>query len=32
MESPKDKWEVPWRVLVFEMIGTGLLLRGGFLS
>jgi len=29
MESPKDKWEVPWRVLVFEMIGTGMLLLGG---
>ena len=29
MESHKDKWEVPWRLLVFEMIGTGLLLVGG---
>jgi len=29
MESPKDKWEVPWRLLVSEMIGTGLLLLGG---
>jgi len=29
MESHKDQWEVPWRLLVFEMIGTGLLLLGG---
>ena len=29
MESHKDQWEVPWRLLVFEMIGTGMLLLGG---
>ena len=29
MGSRKDEWEVPWRLLVFEMIGTGLLLLGG---
>jgi hypothetical protein len=32
MESHKDQWEVPWRLLVFEMIGTGLLFLGVFLS
>src|SRR4030095_3348345 len=29
MQSDKDEWEVPWRLLVCEMIGTGLLLLGG---
>src|SRR5262245_46739616 len=29
MENQKDVWEVPWRLLLFEMIGTGLLLLGG---
>src|SRR5262245_42853952 len=29
MQSDKDEWEVQWRLLVFEMICTGLLLLGG---
>jgi aquaporin Z len=29
MNNHNDHWHIPWRLLVFEMIGTGLLLLGG---
>jgi aquaporin Z len=29
VKNHKDEWSIPWRLLVFEMIGTGLLLLGG---